>query len=142
MAVKGRYGCLNHHRRHICANNRTIRREMLDQRALAGLAERLVSPDKVQAAVAAYAEHINRENRKQRVQAEGDRRALEKIGRAIAGIMTAIEDGLYQPAMKSRMAELERQKGDISTSMPRAAISVATRTCTSPARKASSARSR
>ena len=114
VAVNGRYGCLNHHRRHICANNRTIRREVLDQRALAGLAERLVSPDKVQAAVAAYAEHINSENREQRAQAEGDRRALEKIDRAIAGIITAIEDGLYQPAMKSRMAELERQKADIA----------------------------
>jgi site-specific DNA recombinase len=27
--------------------------------------------------------------------------------------MTAIEDGMYQPAMKARMAELERQKAEI-----------------------------
>ncbi|MCP6071511.1 hypothetical protein NL367_28130, partial [Klebsiella pneumoniae] len=24
LAVNGRFGCINHHRRHICANNRTI----------------------------------------------------------------------------------------------------------------------
>jgi hypothetical protein len=69
---------------------------------LSGLAERLVSPDKVQAAVAAYADYINRENRAQRAQAEIDARAAEKIDQATAGIMTAIEDGLYQPAMKAR----------------------------------------
>lgn len=34
VAVNGRYGCLNHHRRHICSNSRTIRREALEQRAL------------------------------------------------------------------------------------------------------------
>ena len=117
LAVNGRFGCINHHRRHICANNRTILRKKLEERALAGLRERLVSPEKVQAAVAAYAEHINRENREQRVQIEADRRALDKIERAIAGIMTAIEDGLYQPKMKARMAELERQKAEIATRM-------------------------
>jgi len=32
---------------------------------------------------------------------------------AISGILTAIEDGLYQPSMKARMEELERQKAEI-----------------------------
>jgi hypothetical protein len=117
LAVNGRFGCINHHRRHTCDNNRTIRREALEERALAGLRERLVSPEKVQAAVAAYAEHINRENREARAQVEADARALDKIERAIAGIMTAIEDGLYQPTMKARMAELERQKAAITARM-------------------------
>ncbi|WP_156358182.1 zinc ribbon domain-containing protein [Sphingobium sp. Leaf26] len=120
VAVNGRYGCLNHHRRHMCANNRTILREKLEQRALSGLAERLVSPDKVQAAVSAYAEYINRENREQRTQMEADVRAMEKVERAIGGIMAAIEDGLYQPAMKARMDELERQKADITARMAQA----------------------
>jgi site-specific DNA recombinase len=31
--------------------------------------------------------------------------------------MAAIEDGMYQPAMKARMDELERQKADILTRM-------------------------
>lgn len=39
---------------------------------------------------------------------------LAKIDRAVAGIMAAIEDGLYEPSMKPRMAELEREKGKIT----------------------------
>lgn len=39
--------------------------------------------------------------------------ATAKVERAVAGIMAAIEDGLYQPAIKARMAELEREKADI-----------------------------
>lgn len=78
------------------------------------MADRLVSADKIEAAVAAYTAHINRENRERRIEADADRRALAKIDKAVAGIMAAIEDGLYQPAMKARMAELERQKSEIT----------------------------
>ena len=120
IVVHDRYGCLNHHRRGTCDNRRTIKRALLERRALAGISEKLVSAEKVQAAVAAYAEYINRENRERRVQVEADRHALAKIERAITGIMTAIEDGLYQPTMKARMAELERQKADILARMAQA----------------------
>jgi hypothetical protein len=65
-----------------------------------------VSADKIEAAVAAYAAHINRENREQLIQADADWRGLAWIDKAVAGIMAAIEDGFYQPAMKARMAEL------------------------------------
>ncbi len=98
IVVSDRYGCVGHHRSRTCSNSRTIRREELERRALAGIAERLVSADKIDAAVAAYAAHINRENREQRIQADADTRALAKIDKAVAGIMAAIEDGLYQPA--------------------------------------------
>lgn len=113
IVVHDRYGCTGHHRKRSCTNGRTIKRELLERRALAGIAERLVSADKVKAAVAAYANHINRENRERRVQADADTHALAKIDRAVAGIMAAIEDGLYQPAMKARMAELEREREEI-----------------------------
>jgi hypothetical protein len=56
---------------------------------------------------------MNRQNQAHRAQAEADRKALAKIERAIAGIMSAVEDGLYQPTMKARLAELERQKAEI-----------------------------
>lgn len=114
IVVHDRYGCTGHHRKRSCTNGRTIKRDKLERRALAGIAERLVSADKVKAAVAAYAAHINRENREQRIQADADARALAKIERAVAGIMAAIEDGLYQPTMKARMAELERDREEIN----------------------------
>jgi DNA invertase Pin-like site-specific DNA recombinase len=114
IVVGDRYGCVGHHRGRSCTNTRTIRRDELERRALAGIADKLVSADKVEAAVAAYASHINRENREQRIQADADRRAIEKIDRAVAGIMAAIEDGLYQPTMKARMAELGREREEIT----------------------------
>lgn len=120
VVVGDRYGCVAHHRSRTCTNNRTIRREELERRALAGIADRLVSADKIEAAVAAYANHINRENRERRIQADADRRALARVDKAVAGIMAAIEDGLYQPSMKARMAELERERGEITTRLAQA----------------------
>ena len=61
----------------------------------------------------AYHQEMNRQNHDRRAQTDADRHALPKIERAITGIMAAIEDGMYQPAMKTRMAELERQRAEI-----------------------------
>ena len=117
IILSDRLGCLNHHRRGTCANNRTILREKLEARVLTGLQERLVSAEAVEEAVRAYVEETNRLNHQRRGQHEADRRALAKIERAIAGIISAIEDGMYQPSMKARMDELERQKAEITARM-------------------------
>jgi len=113
IILKDRYGCLNHHRRGMCDNGHTIRRPMIEHRVLFGLTDRLVSPEAVAEAVRAYHQEMNRQNHERRAQTDTDRHALAKIERAITGIMAAIEDGMYQPAMKTRMAELEREKSEI-----------------------------
>jgi hypothetical protein len=113
IIMNDRYGCLNHHRRGTCSNVRTIRRPLIEQRALSGLTDRLVSPEAVAEAVRAYHEEMNRQNHKRRAQIDADRKALPKVERAIKGIVAAIEDGMYQPAMKARMAELEQQKAEV-----------------------------
>ncbi|MEO6784181.1 MAG: recombinase zinc beta ribbon domain-containing protein, partial [Bradyrhizobium sp.] len=115
IVVNDRYGCLHHFRKGICGNGRTIRRDDIERRVLAGLTDKLVSPEAVAVAVRAYAEETNRQNRERRAQAETSRRALEKIERSIKGIMDAIEDGMYQPAMKARMEDLMQQKAEIET---------------------------
>ncbi|WP_316194066.1 recombinase family protein [Bradyrhizobium sp. SZCCHNR31381] len=120
ILTPNRYGCLNHHRRGTCANNRTIMREKIEARVLAGLKDRLVSSEAVAEAVRAYAEEMNRLNHDRRARAETDHRALHKIERAVAGIMAAIEDGLYQPSMKARIDELERQKAEITQRLSQA----------------------
>jgi site-specific DNA recombinase len=118
--MPNRYGCLNHHRRAICTNNRTIRRDRLEKRALAGLEEKLVSRENVRAAVDAYAAHVAELNRERLVQAQTDMAALAKVEKGIAGMIPAIEDGPYQPAMKARMTELERQKAEIAARLAQA----------------------
>jgi site-specific DNA recombinase len=113
IIVNDRYGCLGHFRKGTCDNGRTIRRDNIERRVLAGLTDKLVSPEAVAVAVRAYAEETNRQNHERRAQVEADRRSLEKINRGIKGILDAIEDGMYQPAMKARMSELEQQKAEI-----------------------------
>jgi DNA invertase Pin-like site-specific DNA recombinase len=113
IVVNDRYGCLGHFRKGICDNGRTIRRDDIERRVLAGLTDKLVSPEAVAVAVRAYAEETNRQNHERRAQVEASRRALEKVERATKAILDAIEDGMYQPAMKARMSELEQQKAEI-----------------------------
>ena len=120
IVVNDRYGCLNHFRKGVCDNGRTVRRDAIEHRVLSGLTDKLVSPEAVATAVRAYAEEINRRNHERRAEAEVDRRALEKIERGIKGIMVAIEDGMYQPTMKARMDELERQKASIEARLAEA----------------------
>jgi HlyD family secretion protein len=74
----------------------------------------------VAVAVRAYAEETNRQNHERRTQVEASRCALGKIDRSIKGIMDAIEDGMYQPAMKARMAELAQQKAEIEARLAEA----------------------
>jgi len=109
IVVNDRYGCLGYFRKGTCSNGRTVRRD--ERRVLAGLTDKLVSPEAVAVAVRAYAAETNRQNHERR--AEADRRALEKTERGIKGIMDAIEHGMHQPAMKARMRELTQQKAVI-----------------------------
>jgi hypothetical protein len=120
IVVNDRYGCLGHFRKGNCENGRTIRRNDIERRVLAGLTDKLVSPEAVAVAVRAYVEETNRQNHERRAQTETSRRALEKIDRGIKGIIDAIEDGMYQPAMKARMSELEQQKAEIEARLAEA----------------------
>ncbi|MGF6227974.1 site-specific DNA recombinase [Inquilinus ginsengisoli] len=120
IMAAGRYGCLAHFRRGRCDNSRTITREKIEKRVLAGLTETLVSPEAVAEAVRSCVERTNHENHERRARGEADRAALVRIERGIRGIMQAIEDGMYQPSMKARMDELERQKAEIETRLSEA----------------------
>jgi hypothetical protein len=120
IVVNDRYGCLGHFRKGMRDNGRTIRRDDIERRVMAGLTDKLVSAEAVAVAVRAYAEETNRQNRERRAQVEANCRALEKIERGIKGIMDAVEDGMYQPAMKARMIELEQQKAEINARLAEA----------------------
>lgn len=61
----------------------------------------------------ADAEEMNRLNHDRRAKAATDQKAPQKIDRAIACIMAATADGMYQPSMTARTDDLERQKEEI-----------------------------
>lgn len=64
-ALRGqdRYACLNHGMNGSCTNSRTIARETLETRMLAGLRDRLMAPEIAAEAMRAYAEETSRLNR-------------------------------------------------------------------------------
>ena len=72
----------------------------------------------------AYVQETNRLNRERRAQSEVDRRELDKIDRAVAGILAAIEDGMYQSVMKARMEELERRMAELAERLAQAPADV------------------
>lgn len=113
MIVSSRFGCLNHHRRGTCTNNRTILRQRIEARVLAGLKDRLVSSDSVAEAMQAFAEEVNRLNHARHGQASADHKALKKVERDIKEIVDAIQGGMRQRSMMARLDDLECRQAEI-----------------------------
>ncbi|MDK8875271.1 recombinase family protein [Paracoccus sp. SSJ] len=68
FSIRGsdRFACSTHVTKGACSNTRTILREDLERRVLAGLKERMMAPEVAAAAMRAYAEETNRLNRERR----------------------------------------------------------------------------
>ena len=108
------YGCATHRSKGTCDNHRRIRRDELERRVLDGLKHRLLAPEMVEEFARAFHDEVNRlaaERSQGRAEDEG---RLEAVRRKIASMIRAIEDGLYQPSMKARMAELETDKAALA----------------------------
>ncbi|RDD96185.1 recombinase family protein [Paracoccus pantotrophus] len=109
---KTRYGCAAARNKGeaICTNRATIQREEVESRVLAGLREKLLHPELIAAFIEEYRRAFN--------EAAGDRssaqdqakRDLKQVEKKITGILAAIEDGMYHPSMKTKMADLETRK--------------------------------
>ena len=116
-ATKIRYGCAAARNKGgaICSNRATIERDDVEDRVLSGLKHRLLSPDLL--------EHFTEEYRKafnaSAAEAAQDRQkaaaALTRIETKIAGILQAIEDGMYHASMKEKMSELEAEQSRLQS---------------------------
>jgi DNA invertase Pin-like site-specific DNA recombinase len=112
---RDRYACSTRKQKGTCYNRLTITRQEIEARVLDGLKERLLAPDLVAVFVNAFREEMKRQRDRLRAeQAQRERKAAE-LDRKIAAIFRAIEDGLYEPAMKTRLAELKEQRDKLST---------------------------
>ena len=116
---KDRYGCATHRTKGTCTNERTIMRQEIEGRILDGLKHRLMAPELFKEFADEYRRQVNKANAELgaiKAQLARDLRAVE---RKIEGLMKAIEDGLYNPAMKERMAVLERERDVIRERLDR-----------------------
>src|SRR5712692_3112475 len=111
-----RYACSARVTNGSCANTRTITRDDLEQRVLAGLKDRMMAPEMAAEAMRAYAEETNRLNRERRASGEGNRSELAKIHRTLKQMLSAIEEGGHTRGMTERMRELEARE-DVLTGL-------------------------
>ncbi len=105
-----RYGCATRRGRGTCDNAKTISRQRIEARVLAGLKDRLLAPDMVAEALAALEAESAAARREARAAASGRRRELDEVERKLAGVIRAIEDGAWSEALKARLAALEGRK--------------------------------
>jgi DNA invertase Pin-like site-specific DNA recombinase len=110
---RDRYGCAGRKSAGTCSNERTIRRQEIEARVLAGLKDRLMAPDMVAAFVEEFQAELNRAAREAEAKLASLRRERGDVERKIEGILRAIEDGMYSPAMKERMASLEARRQEL-----------------------------
>jgi hypothetical protein len=110
IMAKDRYGCAGQRSKGTCQNHRTISRQEIEARILKALKQNLLTPELVAEFARAYQEEVNRLVREASGRTAEFEAKLAGAQRKIDGIMRAIEDGLYQPSMKARLAELEAEK--------------------------------
>ena len=113
MRGQDRYGCSNHVMTGTCSNGRGIRRVVIEERVLAGLRDKLMAPEAAAEAMKAYAEETNRINRERRAAGATDRKELADLGKRIASMIAAIEEGGYVRGMSDRLRELEARQDEL-----------------------------
>lgn len=109
-----RYACSNHVFANGCDNARTLDRKALETRVLAGLRDRMMTPEIAAEAMCAYAEETNRLNRERRLSVETTRRELGDTEKAIQEIVRVIEQGGYHRALSDRLTELEAKQDTLN----------------------------
>ena len=76
-----------------------------------------MAPELVAEFIRTFQEEFNAAAKTAAARGEERKREAEAVERKIAGIMTAIEDGMYTPALKERMKALETRKAEIMAIM-------------------------
>jgi site-specific DNA recombinase len=107
---KAYYGCANYKNRGTCTNKLSMRMDMLEGTVLAGLKERLLTPELVAAFVCEFQQVFNRQQAEQGQRRHQLQAEIGKVERQIAAIVAAVKDGLYHAAMKDELTRLEERR--------------------------------
>ena len=109
--------CVAHRLKGTCSNRTVISRRDIESRVLAGLNHKLKALELVQAFIEEFQAETNRAAREADREHAAVQVALSDIARKITSIVRAVEDGLYNSAMKTRLAELEGHKSDLAAAL-------------------------
>ena len=114
---QGRYACAAHVDHRTCDNAHTITRQALEARVLDGLRDRLMAPEIAAEAVRAYVEETNRLNHERRAASIADKVELDRIVKAIAGLVTMAEQGLGSRTLVDKLLVLEAEEDALRARM-------------------------
>ncbi|MBZ9650369.1 recombinase family protein, partial [Sphingobium sp. 3R8] len=103
---QGRFACSNHVDTKSCANGHSITREKLEARVLDGLRDRMMTPEVAAEAIRTYVEESNRINHQRRASEIADRTDLQKVLKAIKGLVTLAKEGKGTRALVDELLEL------------------------------------
>ncbi|MGC5198083.1 recombinase family protein [Aphanothece microscopica] len=106
----GRLGCSNHVERGTCGNRRTVARDVVLNRVLVGLKERLLAPALVEEFAQAYVAEVNAANRERGARQAGLQGQVAKLDRQIRTMLDLIKDGHGGVAMATELREVERRR--------------------------------
>ena len=120
IVAKDRYGCAAHRQKGTCDNSRTIARARIESRVLAGLRERMLTPDLVGEFIAAFAEESSRRHNEAGATRARLDRELAEVERKLGKMMDVIESGGWSPTMRGRLDELEARKARLVEDIPQA----------------------
>ncbi|MBN8190510.1 recombinase family protein, partial [Salipiger thiooxidans] len=98
----------------------TICRDAVEERVLAGLRARLLHPALLDTFVEEYRTAWNAAQADTQAARAKAGRELAQVEKKIAGLLSAIEDGMYHPSMKEKMAGLEDRKRSLATQVAEA----------------------
>ena len=124
IAQRDQYHCSTNKTSGTCSNGRGIRRTNLEERVLAGLKDRLMSPKAAEQAIRAYTEETNRLNWERRAASAADQKELAEIKKKMKNMITIIEDGGYVDGMIDRLKEMERRQKELEAHLSAAPADV------------------
>jgi site-specific DNA recombinase len=117
----GRLGC-NRHERGTCANNRSVRRDLLVTRVLVGLKDRLLAPELVEEFVRSFVVEINAANRARGARQAKLSRDHAKVSRQIRALLELVKDGHGSAAMVQELRALEQQQEALAAEIAAAGL--------------------
>lgn len=120
----GRIQCSNYRERGTCDNRKSFSLSTIEGVVFDALKSRLSCPDMLREFSAAFYQEIEREKKAYQASAHDHEKRLRENQKQIDGILKAVEDGMYHPALKERLTTLEREKEGICAAMLRKPYSV------------------
>ncbi len=108
IAQRDQYHCSTNKTSGTCSNGRGIRRSNLEERVLAGLKDRLMSPEAAEQAIRAYTEETNRLNWERRAASAADQKELERRQKELEVHLSAVPADV--PDIHPRVADIYRRR--------------------------------